>query len=679
MTETRWTDELDPVLLDKATAPAPRGSEVVPLRGLGVELDVTARAGLVRLATSPPVQRAATVTRTVARHVGRAVTVAGRRVATVTVTAPAPGVSRAVGGFLLGRPMVGTERTDATFWRDGRRQDHSVAGESAGWSYRARWKRGAARLGVLLILWAVAYKLAPVATVRVSGLLAVLGLVWGAWGLRCWHRARMHQDGVLGPLHAALAPAVGQTETRPERWLHVPEDYRSNPGTEIRIDLPVEFSGVDKGTQLVTGIVKAKLGLDGGTTSAFHLTGKEPYAIFREPIPPPAKVTLDDIMPFLLTSKETAPIIGLTAGRKPVTIDIEADSPHTLLSAGSGAGKSVLIRAALAQALAKGGYGIILDVKMISQSWAKNLPNCEYHRTAESIHEALIRLRVEVDRRNKLVNEYADIDGNVPEDVNIGPRIWVVPEEMNATITLLKKYWAEIRDKSDSKTSPAVEALQDVLFMGRQIKIHVVTAAQLASARTMGGPEARENFGTRCLARYTQNAWKMLCPEIWPMPKKSRVPGRWQIVRGGEAVDTQVVFMTNREARELAQQGLPIGERREFDGRPVLASQPSHDRHDLGQEGETVSAGAAAAPSPADSQKIEDVSTAANLVGLREAIETGVVTGIKIATLRKAPQRDLHFPKPQGVRGTENLYDPEELGRWSRNRLGQDPSEDNFE
>ncbi|MFG1940395.1 hypothetical protein [Micromonospora tulbaghiae] len=74
---------------------------------------------------------------------------------------------------------------------------------------------------------------------------------------------------------------------------------------------------------------------------------------------------------------------------------------------------------------------------------------------------------------------------------------------------------------------------------------------QMLTARAIGGPEARENFGIRCLARYTANNWKMLVPEA-AMPRASRTLGRWQIVIGGQATETQVAYLTAAEARRLA-------------------------------------------------------------------------------------------------------------------------------
>lgn len=650
---------------------AAKSTEIVSLRGSGTELVIRPESALARLSATPTAVRSLAAARTVSAAALDGARRTGRVAYIATVSAPAPFVGRALGRFISGQPIVGESRTDATFWRTARRQPMEIAGETNKWSYLAGWQRSSARIGALLVAVGVGLLLRPDLMVAVGIGLGVLALVWGTYGVTRSAETRGHRARYLWPLHEALRGPVRQTATRPEQWLHIPPDFKRNPGSDLRIDLPPAYDGSDGVQNHVKTVVRNKLGLEGDTVFSFHTEGNKPHVTFREPVRPPAKVTYDDILPLMRKAKETAPIIGLSAGQKPVTVDLEADSPHVLVSAGSGAGKSVLLRAILSQGLAKGGYGIIFDVKKVSHMWASSLRNCEYHRTAEAIHDRLLSLRNEVDRRNDLVERFADIDGNT-DHVDVGPRIWVMAEEMNATINRLNKYWREIKEKGEPNTSPAVEALLDLLFMGRQIKIHVVSVAQMASARTMGGPEARENYATRCLSRYTMNAWKMLCPEVWPMPRKPKQLGRWQIVTAGAATETQVAFFTPRQARDLAQLGVPTSFRDDFDHAGVSGSQPSHDRDDLGQGPETVPETVPEAEiveaGPADSQESGAVSDRIVLVGLREAVEHDLVDGMTLVNLRKATQRDVHFPASKGKRGSERLYPADELSKWARNR-----------
>ncbi|MFE4337406.1 hypothetical protein ACFRQM_51495 [Streptomyces sp. NPDC056831] len=131
----------------------------------------------------------------------------------------------------------------------------------------------------------------------------------------------------------------------------------------------------------------------------------------------------------------------------------------------------------------------------------------------------------------------------------------ILLEEINATMKQLARYWEKIRESGDPKASPAVDALNEILYMGRQLRMHVLLVAQSATARALGGPEVRRQFATRILARYSVNAWRMLAPEVHPAPKSTKHHGRAQVVIGGTARETQVLFFTETEAREWATTG----------------------------------------------------------------------------------------------------------------------------
>ncbi len=350
--------------------------------------------------------------------------------------------------------------------------------------------------------------------------------------------------------------------------------------------------------------------------------------------PIPRLVRLADVMKAVSAAKETRPVLGMALGRKLVHADLDDDSPHILVSAGSGGGKSVIMRLIVAQILAHGGICLILDVKRMSHRWARGLPNVRYCRTIEEIHEACLWLRPEVERRNELADEGADIDGNT-EHVDVGPRLFVLAEEMNATSNRLAAYWKTVKQPGQPNASPAVEALGDAYFMGRQVKVNVGAVAQMFTARTAGGPEARENFGTRILARYTMNNWRVLVPEIWPMPAKSRRRGRVQVCCGGVATETQIVLATPKECRALATSGTvtPFPQTGDaMPGMPTLEKLP-----------------------------------AVRAVGLAEACASGLLP-MTLDAARKARTRGQGFPEHVTRDGQELLYDPADLRTWAGNR-----------
>jgi hypothetical protein len=248
---------------------------------------------------------------------------------------------------------------------------------------------------------------------------------------------------------------------------------------------------------------------------------------------PPSAVGVEHVLAQLPKLKEWEFYVGQAAGDLPVVISLRDDSPHIAVSAGSGAGKSVLAHAAGHADPHRGGRVVILDRKG-SHRWAIGQPGIDYCTKPAQMHAALLRTAALADERN-------DLALHEEEDWDPGDRVLVICEELNATIGQLANYWADVREKGDPKKSPAIAALADLLFMGRSAKVNVLAIAQMLTARAIGGPEARENFGIRCLARYTANNWKMLVPEA-AMPRASRTLGRWQVVIGGQAIEVQVAL-----------------------------------------------------------------------------------------------------------------------------------------
>lgn len=410
----------------------------------------------------------------------------------------------------------------------------------------------------------------------------------------------------------------------------VATDYASPGGTGVTVWLPRDVLVTPQLRRTLSDCVRQSLGL-GELDGEWSESGPAPAVVFRVRAQPPGRVMWADVERHAAAARDTAPVIGLDRRGRPVDVDLESDSPHVLISAGSGGGKSELVKLILAAGLARGAGVVILDFKRSSHRWAKDVPGVLYCRDVAEIHHALIALGVEAERRNVAADDPA---------ADLGPRIFVCAEEMNATMSRIQTYWDEIRDKSDPKISPAVRAFRDILFMGRSAKVNVVAIAQLGTARTIGGPEARENFATRCLTRYTVNAWKMLAPEVWPAPKRSKTIGRWQIVKHGEATETQVALMTDDQAREWAT-------------RSPLAIDPVSQLRQL--PAITVTSGnAEELPRPV-------------LVTLRDALSQVPELATSLDALRRAAQRD-GFPSPAGSSGTAKLYDIGQLGRWRRER-----------
>jgi len=524
--------------------------------------------------------------------------------------------------WFSGHSMTGEYYTNAGWFRRADKILHP-SGRALRWHHLPRIQRAGYRTGGTTLTLIILYGLLTAYILTVACVAAAFAgtVSFLTWRIR---RGWKHHRQWVRPLHRALGPVVGIPHGHsPKAWLHIPRNFATS---KTVVWLPEHFTGSADARGQVKQIITAKLALEDANVE-FKMTGR-PCVVITPSQPPPVRVAWCDVAATAAKLPETQLLLGLGRKKVPVICDLDGDSPHILFSMASGAGKSVATRTIAAQVLHNGGVVLILDIKRISHTWARNVPGVWYCRDIEEIHNALLWLEQEIDGRNLIVDDGTGIDGEMTGDV--GPRIFVLAEEMNATVNRLRAYWKTVKGKSDPTESPAVEAFGAVMFMGRAVEVNMGAVAQMFTARTAGGPEARENFGTRILGRYTVNNWRVLVPEIWPMPKKSNIPGRVQACTGGVAQETQIAYMTALEA------------------------------HDYALTGKAATFPAMARPIAAP----ENVEVVA--VGLAEAVTTGVLT-IGLEAARKARTRDPEFPAAVNTEG-EFLYDPDALRRWEANR-----------
>nr|WP_138909580.1 hypothetical protein [Streptomyces chryseus] len=101
-----------------------------------------------------------------------------------------------------------------------------------------------------------------------------------------------------------------------------------------------------------------------------------------------------------------AALIGISTDGRAIAVDID-DAPHVLVCTGSGGGTTIL-RTIIAQLLHQGAHALILDAKRVAHLWAKDLPTVTHRGNVAGIHDALVGLATERQRRLDL---YGDLDG----------------------------------------------------------------------------------------------------------------------------------------------------------------------------------------------------------------------------------------------------------------------------
>lgn len=291
------------------------------------------------------------------------------------------------------------------------------------------------------------------------------------------------------------------------------------------------------------------------------LQGTNPYSGVSTPQKGfPSILPLSEASDWVENAGPSEVLLGVDATGEALTVDLDDESPHVLISAPTGRGKSAVARSISVQRLAQGDLVVFLDIKRHSHRWARRLePNIHYAKSAQDIGGTLVNLGREVHRRNMIVDEF---DGPLSE-APVGPRIVVVFEEMNATMASLKALDKRLHEGDYTAT----QGFMDAMFMGRAVKIHVVGFAQMASFRATGGAEVVENFGTRILIGHSPQAWRWLASDCGKPISAPEEAGRGIVCHGGKARECQLLWIPEEDAESYVVHALPAQRRaRELSG-----------------------------------------------------------------------------------------------------------------
>ena len=510
----------------------------------------------------------------------------------------------------------------------------------------------------------------------VAGAIGAAALGW-SWAER-W-LTRDHRRDWVAPAWDVMCRHFGyDPKWSPDRYLHLTPAMAADP-RGVRVQFPVGFEDQTKRTAFEHAF-KRTLGL-GDVNVHWEDKSRWHFVQFTEKQRMPADFFFSDVVvrDRVMQAPEHRPVIG--GGRtRAITTDFNSEAPHLLASMSTGGGKSELFKSLLAHFMRHGAWVVVLDIKRASQQWLRGLPGVEYHRDLLQMHHALIATCHEGERRNKVADDFED--GAPPFR-----RIVLCLEELNATINKLQLFWETKRNDPDvfpdltdaerkQRKSPAVLALNDILYMGRAVKINVLACGQLATAAALGGPAVRECFSARILGRATKKAWAMLADLITNPPKvMTKKPGRFHLVVGPQCDEVQGLYMADAEARDYAMSGSRPTYEQVFT--PFLVprgadASPRDARH-------TPLADALAADrdgTPADG----DTATwtgRPHLTVVADPAERGIsmaraarehVIPMKADAIRQARRRDPEFPQPISSVGGRDVWDPDALRAWYANR-----------
>ena len=565
--------------------------------------------------------------------------------------------------FMTGEAHHGKPITDRGWFRPGQRA-LTPTGHATRWRHLPRIQATAHRtggvLGVTLAAWG--FLVDPLATAAACSALLAAAAVHAGWRAVRWQRRRKEKRTWLHPLHLRVHELAGIPRAQlASSWISV-ETARDTSVKSARLELPPGFPADAKDRELLVSRAATALGIEAPDTTGSKWSGPSPVLVLAHSEPPPSMVSWDDVAEAVTAAHANELICGI--GKKGVVTkaSLSLDSPHFGINMGSGGGKSNLAAFWLMQQLHNGAIAMVLDAKWNSHPWLikddegeyDQLPNIAYLSSAAELHAGMCWLGRELDRRMQVTRRGVTASGSVKAD--IGPRLIVLAEELNLAMPLLRQYWAEVRDPSDVKKSPALTGFGSISFAGRALKCHAWLVGQMVTAEVTGSKDSsvKQSVGVWAMSRYGAAAWKTAVGDV-PMPPVPSVVGRMQLAIGRNVTETQPPLVDMSFARQYAVSGqvalCPAG----MPG-AVTASRV-HALHG----GPDQSFVPVTNPMPA--------AAGGHPVTLKEAAELRLVhPRTTFAALKMARFRDPEFPAEAGMRGTAKVYDPAALAAWDQAR-----------
>jgi len=543
--------------------------------------------------------------------------------------------------------------------------------------YRARpymtlsgpiWQRLARRHAALTV---------PLALLPLAGWKIAVAWALATWLIAMWwvarsfvhllRRGRLNREYVDPAARVLFSLTGGRYTKRAGREaIELPPNWGKEAQGTVRVHLPVHVPLNPRSKAALTENVGARLGIPAPVRGEWSEAGTNVCVDLSSAPLPPGEVTFASLRKAIEECADDEVIVGRKAQGHLVKVSMVEDSPHFLMSGAAGTGKTVLARVFMVQRIEKGDGGIILDPKRFSHwRWAGggklSKDQVIYAYRDADLHETWMAIGEEIKRRIEL-----------PEEELVGQRrVIIMVEEANVQAKKLIRYWRglrkeimlaakqaqaddapfEVADLDPPVQSPAIVAMQESVCMGRELKMHVIVAAQRASASIFGGNggDIRESFqGGRFIARWDRKLWKMLVDTMDYVACTSRERGVWGVARADEFEIFRVPWLSEAEALAIVS-GLD------------MATGPI-----LGQSWTSVATGQSR---PALASAVTLAEALANLPGQDGPMAITLATLRRASTLAGFPE-PLAKPDGQPYGQTEaRLYDMGALYHWREGML----------
>lgn len=377
----------------------------------------------------------------------------------------------------------------------------------------------------------------------------------GAYAARRVHRwasGFQHRRELVRPLARALAPLYGQDPEAILEGIVVPRDYME-PGRQVVVPLPDHHQpGLPaEVSRVVHDRLQGEWRVQKSQAAPYVLT-------FSHKPAPPSRVLPEDVAEIMLNGPLWEPFIGLGSEAEPVHLNFDGKVVHLGISAGTGAGKSTLMRILATQfAVRSGGtaHMAYLDVKGDDEGM-ESIPGMRVFNDIGDLHQL-----DGIFRMWKVIRWYVE-EMDARRSGKRGPKeAWeplvLFNDEQNAFAEFSRQAWDMVREKEDPKIPPVWNDLYLLAVMGRSFKIRLINAYQVMSADASGGgnakrgAEIRRQFGYKMLARFDPSMWDNLVGTR-PRGQSSDIPGRWLCVdNSGHARAVQLPYFEPEHAAQL--------------------------------------------------------------------------------------------------------------------------------
>ena len=517
--------------------------------------------------------------------------------------------------------------------------------------------------------------------------------------VRRWAIDYRHRRELVRPLARALAPLYGQDAETVLEGIVLPRQLDDK--AEIVIPLPDHYLPSLPGE--VSRILHDRV--PGEWRS--QKSQAAPYVLrFTRRPSPPGYVSVQDVAELVLRNDTPKQILlGLGCEGEPVWGSLGKDAPHMALSCGTQGGKSTLNRWLLVQFALQGTRQICIDVKYTSFKGCESIPGVHIYNDPERLDLmwAAIHLVAEERRRRARTRQWDHA-------------IKLYLEEQNMFAAMVNRWWERITSTGEldqiremnpiidkimtgygdhaPKVCPVWDDVNDVLFMGGEFEVHLISTYQRMTAAAAGGGKAadggamRDQYGVKMLANFSRAAWESVV-QTRPIPDAPSVRGRWiqARMRGGNR-EIQVPNCREEDpAWLLAQAGVELSPHPVPD--PIAAA--SHEIDRLAGDARDGDTGAVVLPFRARQESPWQASdraqqqilqqpqevAAPKRYTLEEAYEAGIIP-LSPQTAKKrrtrARQRGEWFP-PAEKRGNAETYTAEDLRKFYGSPDASSPEE----